>query len=261
MSVRKRAWLRIPLALGLGLLVFMLAGMIATTLLGGPPGGEMPPVTGEPDGAPGAEPAPPSEFVATSLFQVLMGVIAIGLMLLFGRGSLRSFGFRWPSRAPSRAPWRAVVIAVLVAEVAITLAFLPFKGEGEGHFAAGFAWWETLIGVFLIASTLEEVVARGLVQGLLRPLREAKLNLGLTVLSVPVLTGALYFSAMHVPLLVMGIETVQGIQILVATFVLGCIAGKALEISGSLVPAVAAHMLANAAGMGVGWVLGLAGLA
>lgn len=37
MSIRKRAWLRIPLALGLGLLVFVLAGMISTTIIGGPP--------------------------------------------------------------------------------------------------------------------------------------------------------------------------------------------------------------------------------
>lgn len=103
MSVRKRGWLRIPLALGLGLLVFVLAGMISTALLGGPPGGAA---------------SPPSEFVST-----------------------------------------------------------------------GFVWWETLIGVFLIASTAEEVLARGLVQGLLQPLREARLNLGLTSLSVPVVCG------------------------------------------------------------------------
>lgn len=42
------------------------------------------------------------------------------------------------------------MLAVLVAEIVITLAFLPFQGEGPGHFAEGFVWWETLIGVFLI---------------------------------------------------------------------------------------------------------------
>jgi membrane protease YdiL (CAAX protease family) len=72
---------------------------------------------------------------------------------------------------------------------------------------------------------------------------------------VPVVTGALYFSAMHLPLLAMGIDPTVGVQVLLSTFGVGLIAGWFRETSGSLIPAVLAHVLANVFGMGLGSLL------
>jgi membrane protease YdiL (CAAX protease family) len=78
-------------------------------------------------------------------------------------------------------------------------------------------------------------------------------------LSLPVIVAALFFAAMHIPLLIMGIDPWMGVSILVSAFLLGLIAGFYRERSGSLLPAYVAHMLANVFGMGIGHLLGRAG--
>jgi len=227
---RATRWIRLPAAIVLAFLVFAPAGAITEAI-----GAHVP------DGWPA------KEWLTTSVFQLLMLVLALVYMLLIGRGRLGRFGFTRGSHFPG---W-AVVKWVFLAEAFVTVAFLPFAKEGPGHFAGDYTWWQMLIGVYLIASSVEEVITRGLVQGFLDPLKESGVRMGSLFFSAPVLTAAFLFSAMHVPLLVMGIGTVLGIEILVSTFFLGLIAGHYRERTGSLLPAIFAHMLANAFGSGL----------
>jgi membrane protease YdiL (CAAX protease family) len=228
-------WWRVPLALVLGLAVFVLAGSLSHTL--------GPRILGR---------WAAHEWISTSLFQVLMLAIALLAMLLIGRGQAARFGLR----SPARIDWIRMALAVIVLQVAVTLLFLPFAVSGPGHFAEGFSFLEIVIGVWVIASTCEEVVSRGLVQGYLQPLAGYGIQLRRLRLSVPVLVGAAFFAAMHIPLLVMGIATLLGVQILISAFVLGLIAGHFRERSGSLLPAIAAHSFANIVGMGLELVSG-----
>ncbi len=231
--MRKIEWLRLPGVLLLAALVFVPSGMLSQMI-----GLQLP------------EEMAAKEWVSTLFFQLFMALIAILLMLLLGRGRLGRFGFRRGSFLPI---W-PVVRAVFLAELVVTLVFLAVpSAEGPGHFAEEYTFLQTVIGVWIVASTCEEIVTRGLIQGYLAPLAVAGLSLGRVKISIPVLTGAIVFSAMHVPLLVMGIETALGVQILISTFLLGCIAGYYRETTGSLIPAVLAHMLANVFGMGMGW--------
>lgn len=232
---RSRLWPRLSLAVLLGLAVFAVAGPLSQAL-----GGLILP----------AEPAQ-REWLSTSLFQVLMAIIAIGLMLILGKGSLSGFGFR----LPSRISWLRLVLAVFIAEAAVSLAFLPAPQEGPGHFAEDFSLVQTVIGVLVIASLCEEILTRGLLMGVLAPLADRGVGGARLRVSLPVIVAALYFAAMHVPLLIMGIDTWLGIQILISTFLLGLIAGYYRERSRSLLPAYVAHMLANVFGMGIGWIL------
>jgi membrane protease YdiL (CAAX protease family) len=232
MTERRAArWFRLPAAVLLALLVFAPAGAITEGIRSRIP-----------------EAWPVKEWLTTAIFQLLMLALAFGYMLWIGRGRLARFGFTRGSHFPG---W-AVVKWVFLAEAFVTVAFLPFAKEGPGHFAGDFNWWQVLIGVFLIASTAEEVVTRGLVQGYLEPLKESGIRMGSLFFSAPNVTAALLFSAMHIPLLIMGIDTVLGIEILVSTFLLGLIAGHYREHTGSLLPAIFAHMLANAFGSGLG---------
>lgn len=231
-----KAWLRLPLAVVLGLVVFVAAGTLAQ--LAGPH-------------LPGS--ASLREWLSTVVFQLFMGLVATVIMLLTGRGRLGGFGFR----RPSHLPLGRILLVVAVAEVVVTLVLLPFQRAGPAHFAAEYSWWQIVIGVLLVASTMEEVLSRGLVQGVAEPLRAVGLRLGETRLSLPVITAAFFFSLMHVPLLLMGIDTVTGVQILLSTLVLGLIAGFYREGTGSLVPAVIAHVWANVCGIGIDGLLGL----
>jgi membrane protease YdiL (CAAX protease family) len=222
-------WLRLPGAVLLAVLVFVVAGSVSQGI-----GKAIP------------DAWPDKTWTTTSIFQILMAALAVGIMLIAGHGRLAAFGFR----RGSHFPWRPVALSVFIVEGIIFLAFLPFPQKGPGHFAGDFSFLQTVVGVWLIASTCEEVLSRGLVMGLLEPLAGKGVRVFRVVLSVPVITAALLFSAMHVPLLVMGIDRVSGIQILFATAALGIIAGYYRERSGSLIPAILAHMLANIFGMG-----------
>jgi membrane protease YdiL (CAAX protease family) len=191
------------------------------------------------------------EWLSTTLFQLTMGILALIIMLIVGRGRLASFGFC----RGSHFPIVRVLLAVLVVEVVLSLASLPFPTPGEGHFADDFAFWQIVVGVWIVASTIEEVVTRGFFQSFLAPLSGYRLRLPRIALSLPVIAGALLFSAMHVPLLVMGIDPTLGVEILISTFALGLIAGYFRETTGSLLPAVIAHSFANMVGMGLGVLL------
>jgi len=232
---RSRLWPRLPLGILLALAVFALAGPLSQAL-----GRVILPAESAQD-----------EWLSTSLFQVLMALLAMGFMLILGRGSLSGFGFR----SPGRISWPRLALAVFVAEVAVSVAFLPAPQDGSGHFAEDFSLVQIVIGVLVIASLCEEILARGLLMGILAPLADRGLGSARLRLSLPVIVAAFYFAAMHVPLLIMGIDTWLGIQILLSTFLLGLIAGYYRERSGSLLPAYVAHMLANVFGMGIGWIL------
>jgi membrane protease YdiL (CAAX protease family) len=219
---------RVPIAFLLGLFVFVAAGILSQSV-----GSIIP------------ESVASKAWWTTTLFQLLMAVISVLLMLLIGRGDLSRFGFKLGSRPPY---WR-IVLLVLAAQVLCTAVFLPCPRTGPEHFASEFSFLRIVIGVWIIASACEEVVARGLVQGFLSPLHERGITIAGVRLGLPAIVGALFFSATHLPLLMMGIDRCLGLQILVGTFLLGLIAGHFRERTGSLLPAVAAHALANVFGM------------
>jgi membrane protease YdiL (CAAX protease family) len=230
-SMKSTAWLRLPAALLLALLVFVPAGMLSQRI-----GAQIP------------SDFAAKEWLSTSIFQFLMMIVAILFMLVIGRGHLRRFGFTRGSHLPL---W-PIVRAVLLVEVLTSLLSLAFSQEGPGHFAEDFTFLQIVVGVWLIASTCEEVVTRGLIQGYLEPLSRRGLRIAQAHFSVPVIAAAVVFSAMHVPLLVMGIDTFLGIRILLGAAAVGLIAGYYREQTGSLIPAIIAHMLANIFGMGIG---------
>jgi membrane protease YdiL (CAAX protease family) len=222
----------------LGLVVFAVAGSLAGIIKGALP-----------------EPIRSDTFYETLIFQVLMAVVAILFMLALGRGKLTSFGLRWPSRIP----WLRLIGVTFATEAVVSLAFLPAPMKGPGHFAGDYSLVQTIVGILVIASFCEEVVARGLVLSFLAPLAQRGVRIRRLHLSLPVIVAALFFAAMHIPLLIMGIDPWMGVSILVSAFLLGLIAGFYRERSGSLLPAYVAHMLANVFGMGIGHLLGRAG--
>ena len=67
-------------------------------------------------------------------------------------------------------------------------------------------------------------------------------------LSLPVLAAAVFFSAMHLMLLTMHVDLVTVLVIVLVALLLGLLAGYYRERSGSLIPAIVAHTLANLTG-------------
>lgn len=105
---------------------------------------------------------------------------------------------------------------------------------------------QTVVRVWVTASIAEELLTRGLVQGLLEPLSGVGFGVGANFVTVPILLAALVFAALHLVLVrKMGAAVVPVIAL---AFLLGCVAGVYRQTTGSLIPAVIVHMLFNIGG-------------
>ena len=177
------------------------------------------------------------------LSHTTMWTISLILILIVSKGKLRFFGFcRGKNYKMARIVISGTVVGVALATV---LHLFP---EGSGASQPEYSFVQTVIFVWLYASISEELLTRGLIQGFLTPLA----GHGFTVLNVrislPVLTGALFFGLMHAALLTTGMALFPVMSTVAFAAVLGLIAGYYREQTGSLIPAIIVHAFGN-----IGW--------
>jgi len=174
-------------------------------------------------------------------------MLAASLLLILGlsRGRLGDYGFRPATGREVRLALiygSAVAVAVHVVLAVVWRLIPPSSGHPE---LAGASFLRIVITVWVIASICEEIFLRGLVQSFLDPLKE----IGTTVFgirfSLPVVTGAVLFGAMHIMLLTLGTGGALVGGIVGSAIALGMVAGYFRERSGSLLPAIVIHMLFN----------------
>ena len=168
--------------------------------------------------------------------------LSVVAMMSLGEGRWNEFGFK----KSTGSWWKFTLYALLIGAFSVlAVKFSPGKGM-EGALK-GIKPGQLLLLV-IVASAVEELFIRGWLQGFLWPLQTRTVNLGLVVFSVPVLTGALAFGAMHLP---MGLSIdlwTTGI-VIVFTTSLGLLAGIIRERTGSLLPSIATHLAYNAGGV------------
>ena len=232
MKITKNPYIRVLLALLLAIAVMMLSGISAEFLSKF--------ISGNTES---------DKLISSFLLQTMFLVFSVLFAFLFTKGKMSDYGFK----ISKGIPFIKIFLTVFIVELIITAIFLFIPMEGEGHFADDFTFWQIVALVWIWASTCEEVFTRGLILGFLQPVNNYGIKIRNIHFSLPVIVSAFIFMLMHVPLLFMGIDTVLGIQILISTFALGIIAGFYREQTGSLVPAIFAHMMANILGMGIGY--------
>ena len=183
--------------------------------------------------------------------QLTFFVASIILACILGKGDLSAYG--WRSVRP-RHLLRPVVVSTITMLILmspmlvamITGADLPDEGmTSKGPWIAGLP--QTVLFVWIIASICEEVFYRGLLQGILAPLRKYGVRVLGVRLTAPVGLCAVAFGLGHLCLRGM-VPTPMLIAILISTTALGLIAGYFREKTGSLMPAIAAHMTFNVVG-------------
>lgn len=170
----------------------------------------------------------------------LMALLSMGAMALFGEGHWKDFGFQ-----KAQGAWGKFVFYGLLLGIVMTLAVLASPGKGMGQGAGNF---QILVLTLVAHSSAEEIFMWGWLQGFLQPLSARRVKLGFVTVSVPVLTGALAFGAMHLPA-VLRIDAWTTVIILASTTSLGLLAGIIRERTGSLLPAIWVHLAGNAGGI------------
>ncbi|MBN1858784.1 CPBP family intramembrane metalloprotease [Candidatus Bipolaricaulota bacterium] len=171
---------------------------------------------------------------------VMAGVSIVGIYLASG-GRWSGFGlgigtFDW---TPILLLW---VLPTALLTIPQVVASRGRTSADPHHLRPG----QTIVRVWLAASIAEELLTRGLVQGLLAPLSGVGFNVGANFVTVPILLAALVFAALH--LVLVRKMRAKAAPVIVLAFLLGCVAGAYRQATASLIPAVMVHMLFNIGG-------------
>ena len=181
--------------------------------------------------------------LAALAIQGTMLILSLIMIAVLSRGRFSEYGFR----KATDVPWLRVILIALGLGMVATIFVLLFRSGGH-PMAGRFSFVQMVLFVWLLASTSEEIFTRGLFQTMLSPWDRKQVNMLLFRVNLPTLVSALLFSAMHIVVKFSGASTTTTVTIMVFTFSVGLLAGHARARSGSLVPAVAVHMMANVGG-------------
>jgi membrane protease YdiL (CAAX protease family) len=192
-------------------------------------------------------PLPEDGFVPGSFItHSVMLVLSAAIMWLW-RGRLAEFGF-----ARRMYRFRPIILLWVLPTAILSLPVALNPGGGDGsEMMEGRTELQLIIFVWIYASICEEVLTRGLLQTLIS--RGGETGIGRPSFSMPVVVSGLFFGAMHLMLIKsMGLEAIPAI--ILATL-LGFLAARYRQATGSLIPAVIVHVLFNVGGMLPGWVV------
>ena len=182
-------------------------------------------------------------FTEKIFMQTSILVFSLLFIYVISRGNLKLYGFIWNINFPLK---KIILISLFSGLASALIEKLTLS---EGHIAEeSFSFFEQVLYIWIWASICEEIFTRGLIQGYLAPLKNIGINLFKYFISLPVIIGALFFGAMHLMMLAMGMDI---IMVLVATVLgtfLGIIAGYYREKTGSLIPAIIVHFCFNVSG-------------
>lgn len=212
------AILRIIVALFLGLLVLILSSMVVAS-------------------------------TNSNLMPAGMFVFSFILILILSKGKISEYGFK----IGDNLRLKQTIIVGLIAGFIITSTtlYLPINPPPGTE---DFSFIQVVILIWIFASICEEVLTRGLIQGYLSPLKQFGFSLFGFRISIPVLVAALFFGAMHIALLTVGLDSFSVWAIVVSAFIMGIIAGHYREKTQSLIPAIIIHMLFNITGTIIGFI-------
>jgi membrane protease YdiL (CAAX protease family) len=179
-------------------------------------------------------------------------ILSLGAIIILGKGRFADYGFRLPgpdhlSRSPL-ARWLPVSLGALALGAMATGAIL-ISGVAGNPFLGQLTFPQIVLFVWIFSSIIEEVFTRGFLQGYLSTATTISVKLPFIRVGLPTLVSALFFAAIHLVLLLHGAGLATMVIILLFTFSLGLMAGHLRATTGSLIPAIGVHMLANIGGV------------
>jgi len=173
-----------------------------------------------------------------------MLVLSVLFILILSKGNLKTYGFTWNLNFPVI---KTILISLIIGLIVPLIQNLLVTSKVE-LLPNSFSFSETVLYVWVWASICEEVLTRGLIQGFLVPLKHIGITLFKYHISLPVIVGALFFGAMHLAVLAMGVDIVMVLLMVFFSILLGLIAGYLKEKTNSLVPAILVHFCFNVGG-------------
>lgn len=142
------------------------------------------------------------------------------------------------------------VLAQIVVNVPFSIITMALNGEVESHPAFDvMSPLQVFVFVFIYASIAEELLFRGFLQNMLKPLSTKGIIIFKRFLSVPVIISAVAFGLAHTILFTAGVGIAFVVRVVVFTMVLGLLAGYYQEKFNNNAFAIIVHMAGNALGL------------
>jgi membrane protease YdiL (CAAX protease family) len=186
---------------------------------------------------------------ATQALELILSLLAIAIL---GGARFAEYGFRRPQDDYLTTGNISHVVIVAVAAVVLGMAATSavlLTGAVGNPIIKKMNIFQIMLFVWVFSSIIEEIFTRGFIQSHIARATNASIRLVFFRVEIPVLIGALAFASMHLVLLRSGVDVTTLIIILPFTFLAGILAGRERSRSGSLIPAIGVHMLANIGGL------------
>lgn len=155
---------------------------------------------------------------------MLMLILSIGL--IYGLKKYVRYRIALPRFRKMLKPMLFGFLAAVIINSLLSGIGNIFKIESESHFAFDImSPLQIFLYIFILASIAEEVLFRGFLQNILKPLQNKGIKIFKRHISLPVIVAALAFSLVHLILITSGAGAYFIFRTLVFAFVLGLIAG------------------------------------
>ncbi len=201
-----------------------------------------------------------NQITALAVTQGTELVLALLAILIIGRGKFAEYGFRKPKLDKPGLTvfmqWLLPAFIVLIVGAVASLA-IAFSGGTGNPLVRQLTFPLMILFVWINSSIIEEIFTRGFLQGHLMKVMDNTVKVPILNVTYPTLISALFFSLMHLVVLMHGADAVTMVVLLLFTFTLGLLAGNQMAKTNSLIPAIGIHMLGNIGGVIGGIIYGI----
>jgi membrane protease YdiL (CAAX protease family) len=185
------------------------------------------------------------EWMSVFINYAIMLAVSLILVVASSTGDPSRFGFTRPKIGGG---YRAGIIWGIVLGVLASSVTLTARAGGMSPLK-GLSFVQIVLLVWVLASIAEETLVRGYVQSYLEPLMDRGFSVLHLRISLPVIMSAVFFALMHIILLATGTSFLTTYIVVVFAFFLGLVAAYQRERTGSILPAIAAHVSFNIGGV------------
>ncbi len=185
------------------------------------------------------------EWMSVFVNYAIMLAVSLILILASSTGDPSKFGF---TRPKVRGAYGAAIMWGAILGAVASSVTVTSRVGGIGPLK-GLSFVQIILLVWVLASVAEEILVRGYVQSYLEPLMDRGFTVFHLRISLPVIMSAIFFAIMHIILLATGTSILTTYIVVVFAFFLGLVAAYQRERTGSILPALAAHVSFNIGGV------------
>lgn len=174
----------------------------------------------------------------------LMLVFSIGL--IYGLKKYVNYKISLPQLKKTLRPILFGLLATIIVNISMTILTTILGGKAESHVALSeMSPLQIFIFVFIYASIAEELLFRGFLMNILKPLKSKGLTIFKRNVSLPVIISAFAFGLAHLVLITTGASAFFLLRIVIFTTILGLISGYYQEKYDNNAFAIIVHMSGN----------------